>query len=230
MHSLDSSIGSTGPSLPDPPFPLLGPGFNEADFTPLKLGPELSAETLEKLSSFEGLAIYVQEILDQARAKVGYGGYREKRMLYRTSRHFGEDRNIHLGLDLWVSAGTPVFCPLSGTIHSLAFNDKPLDYGATIIVEHSLPSGPLFSLYGHLSKSSIEGRRAGEAVAAGDILAYIGEKEENGGWVPHLHFQLIMDMEGWSGDYPGVTTEDEAQSFFANCPNPDLLFSKSIRP
>ena len=55
------------------------------------------------------------------------------------------------------------------------------------------------------------------------MIAEFGMRFENGNWPPHLHFQLIMDMEGWTGDYPGVCKFSEKDKWLANCPDPDLV-------
>jgi murein DD-endopeptidase MepM/ murein hydrolase activator NlpD len=49
-----------------------------------------------------------------------------------------EERNIHIGLDLWIDAGTPVFSALDGRVHSFQNNDSLGNYGPTIILEHQV--------------------------------------------------------------------------------------------
>ncbi|MCB0680006.1 MAG: hypothetical protein KDC32_03475, partial [Saprospiraceae bacterium] len=58
---------------------------------------------------------------------------------------------------------------------------------------------------------------------AGQPLATIGNRDENGGWVPHLHLQLITDLQGWKGDFPGVCSEAELDLFRQICPEPTIL-------
>jgi len=209
-------------------FPILGPDYSENDFCPMDLGPDLPADLRSSLTTFDGLSEYVERIKQEASAAVAYGGYGEKRVLYQSSPHFGSERCIHLGLDLWALAGTPLFCPVNGRVHSFAYNDRPLDYGATLILEHTYPEGVFYTLYGHLSLFSIGCRAVGERVAAGKVMAWIGAPHENGGWVPHLHFQIIMDLGLWKGDFPGVATEAEAARHLKNCPDPNLLFKKQL--
>lgn len=167
-------------------------------------------------------------------ATVGVGGYGEDRVLYRRSAHFqqGEEpRSVHLGVDLWADAGTPVFAPLDGTVHSFGDNANFGDYGPTVILQHQLPFvdrfGPkllrFFTLYGHLTRASLLGKKAGMPVQAGERLGKIGPFPENGDWPPHLHFQLIADMQGREGDYPGVCAPSQREAFLRNCPNPNLV-------
>ena len=47
-----------------------------------------------------------------------------------------EWRTIHLGMDLFIQEGSPVFAPLDGIVHSFANNNRKHDYGPTIILEH----------------------------------------------------------------------------------------------
>jgi murein DD-endopeptidase MepM/ murein hydrolase activator NlpD len=159
------------------------------------------------------------------------GGYDEHRGVYAGSALFGgvgpgddEPRVIHLGIDIWTDAGTPVAAPLAGVVHSFADNDRFGDYGATIILEHAGPAGPFWMLYGHLARRSLVGLTPGRAVARGEVFAWLGEPHENGGWPPHLHLQKITDLLGLSGDFPGVAKVSERERLLALCPDPaDLL-------
>lgn len=152
----------------------------------------------------------------------GIGGYDEHRTVYSRSKVFDsaeEPRRLHLGIDIWGKAGTPVYAPLDGTVHSFAFNDQYGDYGATIILAHK----DFHSLYGHLSLRDLEGLYEGKPIKAGGLIAHFGEPQENGHWPPHLHFQLINDMNGMKGDYPGVCRFSERKKYLENCPDPNRV-------
>ena len=173
---------------------------------------------------------YVAAKLHEAGAVVGVGGYNEHRVIYRRSEHFNvtatEPREIHLGIDFWAVAGTPVFAPLDGIVHSFRDNNNFGDYGPTIILEHdTAASQPRYSLYGHLTRQSLDGLYEGKVFKAGEKLAEIGPYPENGDWPPHLHFQLITDMLGLHGDFPGVCSVADRAKFLALCPNPNLLLT-----
>ncbi|MGB8192669.1 MAG: peptidoglycan DD-metalloendopeptidase family protein [Chitinophagaceae bacterium] len=135
----------------------------------------------------------------------------------------GAARRLHLGTDIWGPVSTPVFAPLGGMIHSFAFNDNYGDYGATLILTHQLDGFPFYTLYGHLSLRDIEHLSAGHYVNRGQKIAHFGEPHENGHWPPHLHFQVILDMELYEGDYPGVCRYSEREKYLANCPDPDVV-------
>jgi murein DD-endopeptidase MepM/ murein hydrolase activator NlpD len=169
---------------------------------------------------------YVNEQLQQANAVYGIGGYNEHRTIYARSEVFDgtkEPRRIHLGIDVWGKAGTPVFAPIGGMIHSFAFNNQFGDYGATIILQHQLEGVQFHTLYGHLSLASIEHLQEGKYVSQGELLAHFGEPHENGNWPPHLHFQIIEDMDLKEGDYPGVCALSEREKYVKNCPDANLI-------
>ena len=161
------------------------------------------------------------------------GGYKEHREMYRRSNLFDkniidnisadEPRSLHLGIDIWSAAGTKVFAPLGGMIHSFAFNNNFGDYGATIILQHQLDTINFYTLYGHLSLKDLEGKRVGQFITRGENFAHFGPWEENGNWPPHLHFQVILDMGNYVGDYPGVCKMSEAAKYLQNCPDPNLI-------
>lgn len=179
----------------------------------------------------ENTSIFCDRIshsLHNANALYGIGGYAENRTIYSASKLFSdnsgnEPRTIHLGIDIWGNAGTPVFAPVGGMIHSFAFNNNFGDYGATIILLHQLDGKPFYTLYGHLALKNIQHLREGTYINRGQVFAQFGQPHENGNWPPHLHFQLIKDMEYKKGDYPGVCKISEKEKYLRNCPNPDII-------
>lgn len=196
------------------------------DFT--ENNSELTEEILTDTSLF---STYVNAKLQ--RYLYGIGGYNEHRTVYSRSRVFdaaegGEPRRLHLGVDVWGPAETPVYAPLEGTVHSFAFNDAYGDYGATLILQHELDGVLFHTLYGHLSLASIQEKKEGQSIAKGEWIAAFGEPAENGHWPPHLHFQIIKDMQGMKGDYPGVCRFSERENYLANCPDADLILGMML--
>ncbi len=200
-----------------------------AIFFDLSVGsPELSDWTdpddMEELR-----ALLFRRMLNSG-AKVGIGRYGEARRFY-TNQLFktqGNDapewRSIHLGMDLYMEPGSAVLAPLDGAVHSFRDNAGPLDYGATIILEHRAADGLRFyTLYGHLARESLSGLRAGRAFRKGECLGRIGDLSENGGWPPHLHFQIITDTLGYEGDFPGVALPSQRRIWLSLCPDPNLI-------
>jgi murein DD-endopeptidase MepM/ murein hydrolase activator NlpD len=188
--------------------------------------PEL--ESFDILDT-EQLSEYIQQKLFDNEALIARGGYGEDRLVYRRSPHFGEGENlrsIHLGLDVWCEPMTPVYAPVDAIVHSFRDNDQPGDYGPTIVLEHRIGQHILYTLYGHLCRRSLENLSVGMPIAAGEKFGEIGDVHENGQWPPHLHFQLIRDMKGNSGDFPGVSSRTQREYYFQLCPNPDLLIKE----
>jgi 4-aminobutyrate aminotransferase-like enzyme/Ser/Thr protein kinase RdoA (MazF antagonist) len=179
------------------------------------------------------MAAVTRKIFDSMEAagvKVGIGRYNEARLIYTTGQfriqtdEMPEHRTVHLGVDLYKRSGDPVYAPLEGRVHSFANNTAPLDYGPAIIIEHQTDSKERFyTLYGHLSPDSLIGLEVGMPVAKGRQIARIGEPATNGGWPPHLHFQIILDMFGETGNFPGVARPSEREIWTCICPDPNVL-------
>ena len=157
--------------------------------------------------------------------KIGIGGFMEDRMVYTRSAHYegDEPRSIHLGVDIWAQAGTEIFAPLAGKIHSFADNQGFGNYGPTIILEHQLDALPFFTLYGHLAKKDLSGLQEGKIIEKGEKVGEIGDFPENGDWPPHLHFQVMTDMLSYRGDFPGVAALSTLRLFSKICINPNAI-------
>lgn len=172
------------------------------------------------------LTDYIFTTLKKNKKKVGVGGYFEDRLIYKRSKHFdndGEPRSIHLGIDLWLEPDTPIYSPLPGVIHSFKNNKTYGDYGPTLIIEHLIERETFYTLYGHLSKISIKDKKKGQQIRRGDVIASIGDEKINGNWPPHLHFQVIADMLGNEGDFPGVAPPSAKEYFRKLCIDPNYI-------
>ncbi|HEY7833217.1 MAG TPA: aminotransferase class III-fold pyridoxal phosphate-dependent enzyme, partial [Ktedonobacterales bacterium] len=121
--------------------------------------------------------------------------------------------------------GSPVYAPLDGVVHSLQNNAAPRDYGPTIILRHTVDAGRLtfYTLYGHLSLDSLDGLREGMVVTRGTEIARIGDEQVNGGWPPHVHFQLIADLLDKRGDFPGVARPSQRAVWLSLSPDPNVI-------
>ena len=176
---------------------------------------------------------WIDDKIVRNNCKYAVGGYMEHRTIYARSTLFDTDiepRRLHLGVDIWGPEGTSVYSPLPGKIHSFNDNDHFGDYGPTIIVEHDLDGLTLYSLYGHLSRESLEGLIIGSKIGSNEKIGSFGNSKENGQWPPHLHFQLMFDMEGMHGDYAGVCRVSEKEKHLKNIPDPQLIlgFPKAV--
>lgn len=199
---------------------------------PLDFTASNTALTHEILSDTDLFSNWVNQKLIFNEAKYGIGGYNEHRTIYSRSEHFNaeeEPRRLHLGIDIWAPVTTPVYNFYAAKVHSFANNNHYGDYGATIILEYNINGFQFYALYGHLSLASLVGLEEGKYIPAGQKIAELGIKEENGNWPPHLHFQIIKNMEGLKGDYPGVCKFSERDQYLHNCPNPNAILKYTFK-
>ncbi len=182
---------------------------------------------------------YIEKKLADQNARYGIGGYNELRNVYSQNTLFGKDdipssaakkgpkpeepRRLHIGKDIWGKAGTPVHLFMGGLIHSFKYNSQEGDYGATIIMLHQLDAKSFCTLYGHLSLADLKNISIGQFITRGEKIGHFGEPHENGNWPPHLHFQVIVDIEQKEGDYPGVCKYSEREKYLYNCPDPEWI-------
>ena len=124
---------------------------------------------------------------------------------------------------MWINESTPIHAALDGSVHSFQNNTALGDYGPTIILSHEIGGIKFHTLYGHLSEASLIGKKVGDIIKKGEQIATLGLPPINGDYAPHLHFQIIIDMEEKTGDYPGVCSEKMLSFYKSNCPDPNLL-------
>jgi Ser/Thr protein kinase RdoA (MazF antagonist)/murein DD-endopeptidase MepM/ murein hydrolase activator NlpD len=190
--------------------------------------PLLSSEPLQNNEA--RLTPRILQWIREAGVAVGIGLYNEVRYLYIApafatgDQPTDEYRTVHLGMDLFVPVNTPVYAPLDGNVIGFADNSAPQDYGPVILLEHKSPKHPTFyTLYGHLSRESLSGFTVGQRIAKGQRLATVGSSDVNGGWTPHLHFQIVTDLLGLGCDFPGVARPRQRNVWLSLCPDPNLL-------
>lgn len=168
--------------------------------------------------------------MKRAGVSVGVGRYNEGRLLYssplfRASENpMDERRTIHLGIDLFVEPGSKLHAPLDGVVHVLANNAAALDYGPVVILKHVTGDGEeYFTLYGHLAKETLRNLKIGQGISKGQAFATVGTADENGGWPPHVHFQIILDLLDLDKDFPGVAKASERAVWTSLSPDPNLI-------
>lgn len=192
--------------------------------------------TLKTIEEFNNLPYFtkkLEEIQLKNPTKIIAGGYLEKRALYtssifkRVTKNGVEKRDIHLGLDFWLPAKTPVHTFLDGEIICVTDNNFEKGYGGLLILKHTIKDFSFYSLYGHLSLKSIKKHKVGSILKAGKQIGVLGTALENGNWVPHLHFQIMLTLLDFKDDFPGVAFESELDTWRNICPNPNLLFKFS---
>ena len=133
---------------------------------------------------------------------------------------------MHLGVDIFAPAGTPILAPLNGEIIAIENRKNTLDYGGMIILKHVASNhGVFYSLYGHLSPNFPEYYKIGLEIKKGQQFCFLGDDSVNGGWAPHLHFQIALTTNGLENDWPGVADPDDLDFFNAICPNPAAILN-----
>ena len=205
-------------------FPVLGKTYNPDNY--LNIDLSVNNNDIKGLDVVKGLDKYIKVQLSESNKKIGIGGYLEERDFYWSSPLFkseAEKRTIHLGIDLWTEPMHAIYSPLAGEILSVKYNNLALDYGYTVFLKHSIEGFTFYTLYGHLSDKGLSDLQVGQKIEKGQLFAYIGHPETNGGWAPHLHLQIVIDLEGNDGDYPGVCTKTSLNHYIHNCPSPDFL-------
>ena len=150
------------------------------------------------------------------------GRYDELRPSMYSTDLFSDGRYLHIGIDIGAPVGTPCMAFDSGEISHFGYNPADGDYGYVIITKHSVGGIPIWALYGHLDSKSIEGKKIGQKISHGEIICWIGDKHENGGWESHLHFQLSI-IEPKTHDMPGVVDPNEREMALIKYPDPRLV-------
>ncbi|MGI9369210.1 MAG: aminotransferase class III-fold pyridoxal phosphate-dependent enzyme, partial [Ruegeria sp.] len=162
------------------------------------------------------------------------GYYNEPRLIYaepgfrKGPWKASDRRTVHLAVDVVAPAGTVLHAPLSGRVEVVENRTDHLDYGGVVILHHETPDGDAFyTLYGHLDPEVCDRLEPGDPVAQGAGFAQLGDANQNGGWAPHVHFQLAMTTAGMEANWPGVGDPDEMYLWHAVCPNPAALLNLS---
>jgi murein DD-endopeptidase MepM/ murein hydrolase activator NlpD len=155
----------------------------------------------------------------------GIGRYNEKRRGMYTTALFAGVRNIHMGIDIGAPVGEAIYAFWEGEVHLFGYNSAEGDYGYTLVTRHVLHGKALYALHGHLSARSLEGRTVGQRVERGEVIAWVGDRHENGNWNPHLHFQLSLERPEVP-DMPGVVSEEDHAAALLRYPDPRLILGR----
>lgn len=223
MNALENKLIS----LYQSPVPILDASIPMGSYVPIDLSTDNPHLKTLDITNPDICQSYIDEVLVECGGHIAYGGYMEKRDLYSDKVSFSNpteaSRNIHLGIDYWCQAHTKVLTPVNGTVHSFKNNSTVGDYGPTIILSHEVDSNLFYTLFGHLSLTSLEGLAVGKSFKQGEILGSLGTPDINVNYAPHLHFQIIRDIKDYFGDYPGVCSQETLSFYRENCPDPNLL-------
>jgi murein DD-endopeptidase MepM/ murein hydrolase activator NlpD len=194
---------------------IIDPALGARGYFPIDLSVKNTFWDTNDVSDIPTFEQFLEKKRKETNRYVAHGGYLEQRALYRRSARFQEGavRDTHMGIDLWAPAGTSVHAIMDGTIHSFAHNDDAGNYGPTLILEHDFQGKKLYSLYGHLAISDMAGWSVGLRLRESEQIATLGTPQENGGYSPHLHFQLMTSMLDFKGDFVGVLAPEQLDAF-----------------
>ncbi len=208
----------------------LFPSINKNEF--LKLDLSVSSEWLGLSDNFKDLDLFgnkIKYLQQQNLDKIICGGYLEPRQLYNTENYKREcnngieSRTIHLGVDFWVGEGTEITNLFDGIVDTISIDKNEKGYGGLIIIKHKINDFSFYTLFGHLSTNKFN-YNVGDFLKKGALIGIVGNKIENGNWVPHLHFQLLLSKLNYIQDFPGVSYYSEIEIFKSLCPDPNLIF------
>lgn len=163
-----------------------------------------------------------QEKWPRTDAVFSIGKYNELRPHLYNSPIFGGIRNIHVGIDINGPEGTACMAFADGKIKNFGYNSESGDYGFVIITEHLVSGVKFWALYGHLNSNSVKDKKVGQRIKKGETIAWFGPKNENGGWEPHLHFQLSL-IEPKTHDLPGVVSLEDREQALRDFPDPRII-------
>lgn len=185
------------------------------------------------IEEFNDLAFFqkkLEALQKKVPTKIIAGGYLEKRALYTSAIYKSasdngfERRNIHLGVDFWLPENTPVHALLEGEVVCITNDAYPKGYGGLLILKHQVADFHFYTLYGHNTVQSVQKHAIGSRVKKGAQIAVLANASENGDWVPHLHFEIMLSRLDYTDDFPGVAFESELAIWKSICPDPNLLF------
>lgn len=209
----------------------LFPTINKKEVYPLDLS--IAGNWIGGENEFNNLTVFEEKLnkhQKEAPDKILAGGYLEKRALYTSSIYVRkindtfDRRNTHLGVDFWLPKNTPVHAILDGEVVCTANDTEHKGYGGLVILKHAVEDFHFYTLYGHNTVESVLKNNIGTVLKKGTQIAVLADAAENGDWVPHLHFQIMLTTLDFTNDFPGVAFESEIEIWKNICPNPNLLF------
>ena len=206
--------------------PVLGCDLSEASVVPLSVG-----ECPVPANPFDLTDAEAAGLGGAIGSGFRLGRYGEPRLIYTSPAFSNGDRNtaarrtVHLGVDVFAPAGTPVAAPCDGRVHCAENRPGRLDYGGLVILRHECEAGSFFTLYGHLDADCLDRLTPGTDIFAGAVFARLGDVAQSGGWAPHLHLQLALTLDGVGTDWPGVADPDDLELWTGICPNPAALLN-----
>ena len=137
---------------------------------------ELQNTTFEQMSDYVG---HLYKYWSQSPSIRPAAGTVTSGFGYRPDPITGENL-FHEGLDIANQIGTPVFAPADGIVKATGLLQN---FGNAVIIAH--PESGVETIYGHLSKSSVQ---APQSIKRGELIGFVGNSGKSTG--PHLHYEI----------------------------------------
>ncbi|MCF8077188.1 MAG: aminotransferase class III-fold pyridoxal phosphate-dependent enzyme [Desulfotignum sp.] len=145
-------------------------------------------------------------------------------------------RSLHLGMDVWAMAGTPVHALFDGRVVQVQKEDSGCPAtktdratgSAALVLAHRTPGKMQFyTLYGGLDLECMTRLDTDRAVEKGELLGRVAARTAAENRVPHLHFQVMLARPGQGCAFPRVVFPEQREVWKSICPDPNLFFKES---
>lgn len=211
-------------SVVDVPFTKVAPHVMD-----LGIGGELLGADPQR-SQCRIRAKVVSDELRRVDNPLGIGRYDEARFTSAAHGCIGHQSEgggaecVHMGLDIFAAAGANVRACLDGVVHRVATVVEGGEADTTVILRHECgDSGPLFTVYRHLSSEGILSLTAGQRIDGGEVIGKIPCVDADRRTPTHLHFQLAVDLLEKNEDFPSMVPAAYREIWKALSPDPNLI-------
>lgn len=164
---------------------------------------------------------YLEAQMTEQKAEWGVAGYLEKRdsLLRDLPQMVSEQRFFHLGVDIVLPKFTDLFLPIAGTVVEVDYESGKGNFGGFVLVRHQVEGSVFYSLWGHLQRESLP--KLATEIRAGELLAKLGDYQDNGDWFYHTHLQVLTEKGRQEGFvHKGYCTAELLSIIDQFCPSP----------
>ena len=182
--------------------------FPGLDFKEINLNDFLKEKQLDYTNPAQ-----IQNELDNLKY-LTYGGYGENRKDIAKGSYLDETKNyIHLGIDINVPKGTPIYIPFyCKLVGFLQDTDTDVGWGQRIILKKDRSRNDFLLVLAHLDPKYICNFNCG--ILKQQLLGFVGTWPTNGNTFQHLHIQCIKQEN--INDFDGYGKKRDLK----NNPNP----------
>ncbi|MFO7990127.1 MAG: aminotransferase class III-fold pyridoxal phosphate-dependent enzyme [Desulfotignum sp.] len=135
-------------------------------------------------------------------------------------------RSLHLGTDVWAKPGAPVHALFDGRVVAARMegNDGPAGSAALVLAHRTTGGMRFYTLYGGLDPECLNRLDKDRTVEKGERLGRVAPRTAGNPRVPHLHFQVMLDLLGHGCGFPRVVFPEQKAVWRGICPDPNLFF------